>query len=67
MYRGSYVYGTYIEGRSDKDISGIYMSNIDEILGFDYKNQVSDDTNDTVFYDIKRFLELAQTSNPTML
>jgi len=66
-YRGSYVYGTYIEGKSDKDISGIYMSTIDEILGFDYKNQVSDDTNDATFYDVKRFLELAQTSNPTML
>lgn len=67
VYRGSYVYGTYIEGRSDKDIGGIYMSDFNDVLGFGYKQQVSDEKGDTVFYDIKRFLELAQINNPSIL
>ena len=67
VYRGSYVYGTYIEGRSDKDIGGIYMSTLDDVLGYGYNQQISDEKGDTVFYDIKRFLELAQINNPSIL
>lgn len=67
VYRGSYVYGTYIEGKSDKDVAGIYMSSIEDVLGYGYSPQLSDEKGDTVFYDIKRFLELAQTSNPSIL
>lgn len=67
VYRGSFVYGTYIEGKSDKDIGGIYMSKFDDVLGYGYTPQVSDEKGDTVFYDAKRFLELAQINNPTIL
>ena len=67
VYRGSFVYGTYIEGKSDKDIGGIYMSDFNDVLGYGYKPQVSDEKGDTVFYDLKRFLELAQTNKPSIL
>ena len=67
IYRGSYAYGTYIEGKSDKDISGVFMSSIENVLGFNYLPQESDEKHDTVFYDVKRFLELAKVSNPSAL
>lgn len=64
--RGSHVYGTALP-TSDEDYAGIYIQSLDDILGFGYKEQINDDSNDTVFYEIKRFLELASTNNPTIL
>ena len=40
---------------------------IDDILGNKYKEQINDDTNDTVIYEVRRFLELVGTNNPTVL
>ncbi len=64
--RGSQVYGTALP-TSDVDYAGIYIQSLDDILGYGYKDQINDDKNDTVFYEIKRFLELASTNNPTIL
>ena len=36
-------------------------------MGYGYKEQINDDKNDTVFYEIKRFLDLVSTNNPTIL
>jgi len=67
VYRGSYVYGTYIEGKSDKDESGVFMSSMDEVFGLNYQEQINDDKNDVVFYELKRFLDLLMTNNPGIL
>ena len=67
VYRGSFVYGTYIEGKSDKDTAGVHISPLNEVLGFEFSNQVTDEKGDALFYDIKRFLELAAVSNPSIL
>jgi predicted nucleotidyltransferase len=67
VYRGSYVYGTYIEGKSDKDESGIFMSTLEDVFGLNYKEQINDDKNDIVFYELKRFMDLVMTNNPGML
>jgi hypothetical protein len=64
--RGSQAYGTAIP-TSDIDYAGVYIQHIDNILGYGYKEQINDDTNDTVFYEIKRFLDLVSTNNPTIL
>ena len=64
--RGSQAYGTAIP-TSDIDYAGVYIQHIDNILGYGYKEQINDDTNDTVFYEIKRFLDLVATNNPTIL
>lgn len=63
---GSRAYGTNLEN-SDTDIKGVFIQPIDDILGFGYKEQISDDKNDVVFYEIRRFLELLQSNNPTIL
>jgi uncharacterized protein len=62
---GSHSYGTNIE-TSDVDIRGVFIQPIDDILGFNYVPQVSDETNDTTYYEIGRFLELLKTTNPNI-
>ena len=66
VIRGSHAYGTNIE-TSDTDYSGIFIQSMDNILGNKYIEQINDDTNDTVIYEIRRFLELLGTNNPTVL
>lgn len=63
---GSRAYGTSTP-KSDTDIRGIYCQKNDDILGFNYMEQVSDKKNDIVFYEVKRFLELASKNNPNIL
>ena len=66
VIRGSHAYGTNIPG-SDTDYAGVYIQHIDDILGFGYKEQISDEKNDIVFYEIRRFLELVSNNNPNIL
>lgn len=62
---GSYSYGTNLP-TSDIDIKGVYIQDTDDILGIKYKEQVDKDK-DTVFYEVKRFLELCAQGNPNIL
>lgn len=62
---GSRAYGTAIEN-SDFDYKGVYVQPDDEILSFRYKPQI-EIGKDEAYYEIRRFLELASTANPTML
>jgi uncharacterized protein len=66
VIRGSHAYGTNIE-TSDTDFAGVFIQSLDDILGSTYKQQINDDTNDTVIYEIRRFLELLSSNNPTVL
>lgn len=62
---GSQAYGTAVEG-SDIDLRGVYVQPDSHLLSFRYKEQMNADK-DSTYYEIKRFLELAATGNPTML
>ena len=68
-YRGSYAYGTYIEGISDKDEGAIYICNKNQIQGLRefYFEQVSDDKNDKVGYELGRYFELLLKSNQKLV
>ena len=63
---GSHAYGTSIPG-SDVDIRGIYIAPMKWILTGNYPDQVADETNDAVFYEVGRFLQLIKASNPNIL
>jgi predicted nucleotidyltransferase len=63
---GSHLYGTNKEG-SDIDIKGVYVLPTDIILSGQYIEQVSDDKQDTTYYEIGRFIELAAKANPNIL
>lgn len=62
---GSQAYGTAIP-TSDTDYKGIFLAGEDELEGFNYKEQV-EVGKDECYYEIKRFLQLAQSANPTIL
>jgi len=62
---GSNAYGTNIES-SDLDYKGIYIQNPEDILGFRYQQQI-ELNKDECYYEIKRFIELASSGNPTIL
>jgi len=63
---GSNAYGTN-KITSDIDYRGVFILPKDDIFGFEYLSQVGDDTNDIIFYEIKRFLELLEVNNPNIL
>jgi uncharacterized protein len=63
---GSKAYGTDME-HSDTDMKGFFILPKVEFYGLDYTEQVSDDKNDVVYYEIKRFIELLLKNNPNIL
>jgi len=62
---GSHSYGTNIEG-SDEDFKMIYLQKAEDVLNYGYQEQVNL-TKDSTAYELKRFIELCCTGNPTML
>jgi predicted nucleotidyltransferase len=66
VVRGSHAYGTNLP-TSDTDYAGVFVQSMDSILGMSYIEQVNDDKNDTVIYELRRFLELLAKNNPTIL
>ena len=69
----SYVRGSTCQGTStplsDIDKGGIFMAPAEQIigLGLDYQDQISNETNDIVWYELQKFMNLLLKSNPTVL
>lgn len=62
---GSQSYGTSTP-TSDIDYKGVYIQSYDELVGFGYKEQIEFGKDET-YYEIRRFLQLLQSANPTVL
>lgn len=52
---------------SDTDLKGVFVLPKEEYYGLNYIPQVSNATNDEVFYELGRFLELLSVNNPNIL
>ncbi|WP_130735457.1 DNA polymerase beta superfamily protein [Flavobacterium sp. J27] len=52
---------------SDTDIKGIYYLPKEKFFGLDYIPQVSNATNDIVYYELGRFVDLLLKNNPNIL
>ena len=63
---GSQAYGLATP-TSDVDMKGVYIQPLDDILSFGYIEQVNDEKNDKVYYEVRRFLELVATNNPNLI
>jgi len=63
---GSHAYGTSLP-TSDTDLRGVFVQPLEDILKHGYVEQVADDLNDIVYYELSRFLALVRTNNPTVL
>lgn len=66
--RGSHCHGIATE-KSDYDYGGIFITPMANIidLGFNYKDQIANESNDIVWYELKKFMTLLLKSNPTVL
>lgn len=62
---GSQAYGTAIP-TSDIDYKGILLADRKDLDGFTYKEQIEVGKDET-YYEVRRFLQLAQSANPTIL
>jgi len=63
---GSRAYGTNLP-HSDTDLKGVFVLPEDQFFGLEYVPQVANETNDEVFYELRRFVELLLKNNPTVI
>ena len=52
---------------SDTDIRGVFVLPKHMFYGLEYTEQVSNETNDIVYYELKRFMELLAKNNPNIM
>jgi uncharacterized protein len=62
---GSQAYGTATP-TSDEDFKGVYIQDADDILTFKYQEQY-EVSKDECYYEVRRFLQLLQSANPTVM
>ncbi len=63
---GSKAYGLDTEA-SDTDIKGVFIMPMADFFSFNYYPQISNQSNDIVYYELKRFFELLIKNNPNTL
>ena len=63
---GSKAYGLATP-TSDTDVKGVFLYPKQKFYGLDYTPQVNNPSNDIVFYELKRFIELLSVNNPNIL
>lgn len=63
---GSRAYGLATP-ESDVDIKGVFILPWEDYFGLNYVEQVSNETNDIVYYELRRFVELLSKSNPNII
>jgi len=63
---GSRSYGLDLS-HSDTDIKGVFVLPGDLFYGLDYVGQVSNESNDIVFYELRKFIDLLTKNNPNIL
>jgi len=63
---GSKAYGLNT-ARSDTDLKGVYYLPKAQFYGLDHVTQISNESNDEVYYELGRFVELLIKNNPNIL
>lgn len=63
---GSQAYGLALP-HSDTDIKGIFILPKNEFYGLQYTDQVNNETNDEMYYEIKKFIDLLVKNNPNII
>jgi Predicted nucleotidyltransferase len=63
---GSQAYGLALP-HSDTDIKGVFIQPKKEYYGLTYVDQINNETNDIMYYEIKKFVELLLKNNPNIL
>src|SRR5688572_8598074 len=62
----SQAYGLALP-HSDTDIKGVFIQPKNQYYGLTYVDQINNETNDIMFYEIKKFVDLLLKNNPNIL
>lgn len=63
---GSRAYGLHTP-QSDTDLKGVFVLPKQKFYGLEYTEQTNNETNDEVYYELKRFVDLLVKNNPNIL
>jgi hypothetical protein len=63
---GSHAYGLNTP-KSDTDMKGVFILPKHDFYGLQYTEQLNNETNDIVYYELKRFIDLLTVNNPNIL
>lgn len=63
---GSRAYGLHTP-QSDTDLKGVFLLPKRIYYGLEYTEQVNNETNDEVYYELKRFVDLLVKNNPNII
>ena len=63
---GSRAYGLDTP-TSDTDIRGVFILPKAQFYGLDYIGQINNESNDIVYYELRKFIELCSKNNPNIL
>jgi len=63
---GSKAYGLDTP-TSDTDIRGVFISPKTDFYAMDFPDQLANDSNDIVYYELSKFIHLLQKNNPNVL
>ncbi len=63
---GSRAYGLNTP-TSDTDIKGVFVVPKEVLFGLMYTEQINNETNDIVYYELKKFVDLLSKNNPNLL
>ncbi len=63
---GSRAYGLDTP-TSDTDIRGVFVLPKNHFYSLDYTGQINNETNDIVYYELRKFIELCSKNNPNIL
>jgi hypothetical protein len=63
---GSQAYGLALP-HSDTDVKGVFVLPKNEFYGLQYIDQINNETNDEMFYEVRKFFDLLLKNNPNLL
>lgn len=52
---------------SDTDIKGVFILPKEQFYGMDYVGQINNESNDIVYYELRKFIQLCAKNNPNIL
>lgn len=63
---GSQAYGT-AHAQSDTDLKGVFVAPKELFYSLEHPDQVNEDNNNVMFYELKKFIDLLAKNNPNMI